>query len=128
MNVTIFYDLPQEVIRKIYSYIRIKNNDERYKMLETILNNKFNNIEYTTQSGYYRKTIYFISYPRLILIKHFLPDMFIDYVFYNSKTHTSDAMRFYISEEFRLKYTSIQQNEKNANPFNRNDLQLFNTS
>ena len=104
MNNTFFYNLPQELIHKIYSYIRIKNDDERYKILANIFNKPSNNIEYTTQSGYYRKAIYFITYPRLILIKHYLPDMFIEYVFYNSINNTSDAIRFYISEEFRLKY------------------------
>lgn len=131
MNVTNFYDLPQEIIRKIYSYNKIKNDDERYLMLFNLHNNHSKcDKEYSTQFGDYGKVIFFYTHPKLNLIKHFVPNMFIEYIFLNLLKNTYDTIRFFTSEESRLEYEAIRPREQykqitNSNSSNRNDIQIF---
>lgn len=124
MNITKFFDFPQEIIRKIYSYNRISKNDARYRMLEKIFNNYVNQtrMNNVSDSGYLRIVIYLKT--GLILIKHILPDMFIEYILYNLMKNTSIVMRYYLSQEFRLNYAKIND-PKNAKPFGRDDLQIL---
>jgi hypothetical protein len=89
----LFDNLPQDVVRNIYSYLKISKKDDRYQILNDHFQRRKACIIQLTDNkptGIYR---YVTKYDQYCYMMDYLPDMFIEYNFYNCRTYINYVAR-----------------------------------